>query len=181
MAWDIPADTFARMAETPHPPLTSSDAWLLAAITEVSPGGQSVSLTQFVDAADWLNRAIPTFDEVSFGVPRLVAAGLMAVDGLALRSTPKARRARGTVHPSTLGGVLYAMEDLVGAAHYGELQPPEDRSLGRWPSLTPDDLDRAVREHSAQVERWSRPVLAAARVGNAIGTHLVRVRDRLKR
>jgi hypothetical protein len=58
-----------------YPLLTRSDAWLLAALTERSHDGHSVNLRDLVHDADWLNRAIPTYDEISFGLPRLVAAG----------------------------------------------------------------------------------------------------------
>lgn len=48
-------------------PLTRSDAWLLAALTEGLRDGRPVNLRDFVNDADWLNRLIPTFDEMSFG------------------------------------------------------------------------------------------------------------------
>lgn len=41
-----------------HPPLTRSDAWLLAALTEGSHDGRPVNLRDFVNDADWLNRLI---------------------------------------------------------------------------------------------------------------------------
>jgi hypothetical protein len=44
-------------------PLTRTDAWLLAALTDASHDGRFVNLADFVDAYDWLMRAIPTFDK----------------------------------------------------------------------------------------------------------------------
>jgi hypothetical protein len=163
------------------PPLTSSDAWLLAALTEGPRRDRALTLREFVGAADWLNHSLPTFDEVSFGVPRLVAAGFTTVDGPAVQATAEARRLRSRVRAATLGGVLRAMEKAVGAAHDGGAQAPEDRSLGRWPALTEADLDRAIREHTARVERVSGPIILAAKVGNALGERLVRLRDRRRR
>ncbi len=163
---------------TDPPLLSTSDAWLLAALTEGRRRDRALSLREFVGAADWLNHLLPNFDDVSFGVPRLVAAGLMTVDGLRVQGTAEAWRLRGKVRAATLGGVLVAMEDLVGAAHFGEPVPHEDRSLGRWQALTEADFDRAIRDHSTEVERLARPILFAARLGNTIGKRLVRLRDR---
>jgi hypothetical protein len=150
-----------------HPLLTRSDAWLLAALTESSHGGRPVNFRDFVHDADWLNRAIPTFDEMSFGLHRLVAAGFLVVGhdpqyGLVLRATPKATHLRRSIKARTLGDVLNGVGQAVGAAPYPEPEPDEDRSLGRLPGLDPDDLDTAVREHGAWVERWSRPLIAVA-------------------
>ena len=58
------------------PPLTRSDAWLLAAITE---SGRPVDLGGLIHDADWVNRLIPTFDELSYGIPRLASHGYVVV------------------------------------------------------------------------------------------------------
>lgn len=94
-----------------HPLLTRSDAWLLAALAEGSHDGRPVSLRDFVHDADWLNRLIPTFDEMRFGLPRLVAAGFLivgydALEGLVFRATPMATKLRRSVKAKTLGDVL---------------------------------------------------------------------------
>jgi len=95
-------------------------------------------IRDLVADADWLNRSTLTFDEVSFGMRRLEAAGLVEVtrgpDGLRLRPTPKAHALRATVKANTLGGVLVDMSAAVGAAPYPE-QESEDRTLGRSPDL----------------------------------------------
>jgi len=150
-----------------HPPLTRSDAWLLAALTEGGHYRRGITLRELVHDADWLNRLIPVFDELSFGLPRLVAAGFLTVGndakrGLIFRATPKATRLRRTVKAKTLGGVLAGIGQAVGAAPYPEPEPAEDRSLGRLPGLDPGDLETAIREHGESVERWSRPFVAAA-------------------
>jgi hypothetical protein len=150
-----------------HPPLTRSDAWLLAALTEGSHDGRPVNLLHFVHDADWLNRSIPTFDEMSFGLPRLVAAGFLVVgydprEGLVFRATPKATKLRGSVKAKSLGIVLNGVGEAVGAASYPEPEPKEDRSLGRLPGLESDALDTAIREHGERIERWSRPFIAVA-------------------
>src|SRR3954452_970323 len=94
-----------------HPRLNRSDAWLLAALTQGSHDGRPVTLQRFVHDADWLNRQIPTFDEVSYGLPRLLAAGFLTVGhdvrkGIVFRSTSKATTLRSSLKPRTLGDVL---------------------------------------------------------------------------
>jgi hypothetical protein len=79
------------------PRLTDADGWLLAALTESS--GRLVPLFNLVHDYDWLNRAIPTFDDLSFGMPRLVAAGYAIVSEspsgeLLFGVTPEAMRLR---------------------------------------------------------------------------------------
>ena len=150
-----------------HPPLTRSDAWLLAALTEGSHDGRPVNLRDFVNDADWLDRSIPTFDEMSFGLPRLVAAGFLVVgsdprEGLVFRATPKATKLRRSVKAKSLGDVLNGVGEAVGAVPYPEPEPAEDRSFGRLPGLESDALERAIQEHGERIERWSKPLVAVA-------------------
>lgn len=153
-----------------HPRLTRSDAWLLAALTESSHDGRPVSLRDLVHDADWLNRLIPTFDEISFGLPRLAAAGFLVVESdakatLVFRATPKANSLRRSVRARTLGDVVAGVGQGVGALPYPEPEPAEDRSLGRLDGLDPGDLGTAIREHGEWVERMSEPWSA---VGQAL-------------
>ncbi len=124
----------ASEAESKVPALTRSDAWLLAALTEGSRGGHPVTLAKFVHDADWLNRAIPTFDEISFGFPRLVGHGLMTVDGLRLRATPRAIALRTSIRGGALGSVLNGVGDRVGARPYPDPEV-ENRSSRRFKSI----------------------------------------------
>jgi hypothetical protein len=134
-----------------HPSLTRSDAWLLAALTEGSHDGRAVSLRDLVHDADWLNRLIPSFDELSFGLPRLIAAGFLTVgsdgeNGPVLRATPKAIELRRSVKARSLGDVITGMEQAVGARSH-PVPEVEDRSLGRLPGFAPEDLEAAYTQH----------------------------------
>ncbi len=158
-----------------HPPLTRTDASLLAALVEGSHDGCRVDLRTLVHDVDWLNRAIPTFDEVSFGLQRLVAAGFLIVDSapetrLMLHPTPKAIHLRRSLKARSLGDVLTAMQRAVEAAPYPEPEV-EDRSRGRLPGLELQDFDAAVRDHGAWVERWSKPLVVAARAFSKWQSH----------
>jgi hypothetical protein len=159
-------DPTAEQAKT-HPRLNRADAWLLAALTEGSPDGRRMTLREFVNDADWLMRGIPTFDEMSFGLPRLIGAGFLTVGydvkaGIVFRATPKATALRKSVKAKTLGDVLTGVAEAVGADPYPDPEPPEDRSLGRLPGLEVEDLEVAIREHSELVERWAKPFVAVA-------------------
>jgi hypothetical protein len=150
-----------------HPALTESDAWLFAALTERPHPDRPVNLRDFVDNADWLNRAIPTFDEMSFGLPRLAAAGLLVVEqdaneGLVLRATTKAIKLRRLMKAKALGDDLQDIDEAIRAAAHPEPERVEDRSLGRLPGLGADDLDAAIREHGERIEELSKPYIAIA-------------------
>ena len=140
------------------PRLTQRDAELLAALTESS--GRRVRLHELVHDYDWLNRAIPTFDELSYGMQRLVAAGFASVRSgrdreLDFQATPDAVRLRKAVTGHPASGMSAAIDADAGSG---------DRSLGRLPGLTPEALHEAVRAHASWVGRRSRPFLALARV-----------------
>jgi hypothetical protein len=147
-----------------HPALTRSDGWLLAALTEVSHDGHAVSLRDLLDAADWLNRLIPTFDELSFGLPRLVAAGFLETEtdltgNLRFRALPKATRLRKSVEAKTLGDVITGVSDAVGAVPYDDPEPAEDRSLGRLAGLHLDAVEVALEANSESMDRGMRLLL----------------------
>ena len=129
-------------------PLTRSDVWILTAL--LSAGGP-VGLAGLIGAADYLDRAILTYDEVSFGVPRLSAAGLVEVSiaaggAIILVATVEAR----SLVPAGRGvrEVMTAMTGSLGARPYPEPEV-EDRSLGRLPGLEPADMKAALAEHGA--------------------------------
>lgn len=148
-----------------QPALTESDGWLLAALTESPHPDRPINLREFIDNADWLYRGIPTFDQVRFGLPRLVAAGLVVVEqeakeGLVLRATPKAIDLRRLMKPKTLGDDLTEIDEAIGAA--AQAEPMEDRSLGRLAGLGIDDLAAAVGEHGERIEQLSTPYIAIA-------------------
>jgi hypothetical protein len=170
----------ADAESTGRPALTRSDAWLLAALTEGSHDGRSVTLPNFIHDADWLNRAIPTFDEISFGFPRLVAHGLMTVDGLRFRAPPRAIALRKSVKAGTLGGVLMEMAENVGARPYPEPEV-EDRSLGRLPGLRPSDLDAAVRKHSETMEPWIRVIAGTIKAAELVSRPLMAAKRGVRR
>ena len=161
------------------PALTRSDAWLLAAIADGSIRRKPIPLASLVEHADWLNRAIPTFDEVSFGLPRLMAHGLVTIENGGYRATTKAVALRRSVKARTLGGVLLGMAAAVGARPYPEPES-EDRALRRLPGLKPDDLDEAVRSHHRSIDRWGRVLKGTIRAADLVARPLLAAKRRLR-
>lgn len=138
--------------------LTTGDAWLLAALTEAN--GREVSLRDVVHDYDWLNRAVPSFDAVSFGLPRIVAAGLGSVSGegrnLRLAATPLGL----SVRRSVVGHPIPAIAEAINASQ----EVPEDRSRGRLHGLTAEDLADAAKAHATWVRHWGTPFVVLASV-----------------
>jgi hypothetical protein len=88
------------------PPLTRTDAYIAAALSESD--GRRVDLQSLIHDFDWLNRAIPTFDQLSYGIPRLMANGYVDVyrnsrGGLRLRRRDRPGLCDGRSTPIHLG------------------------------------------------------------------------------
>jgi hypothetical protein len=155
---------------TQGPAFVRSDAWLLAAIASQRPWGSAQKLQEFVHDCDYLNRSIPTFDEVSFGLPRLAAAGYVTFEReaghvLRLVATPKTAELDSRIgvrlrpRPpenklSSLGDMLAAFGAELGCKPYPEREV-EDRSLGRMPDFEPLEWKKAVAAYDA----WFRDVM----------------------
>jgi hypothetical protein len=129
--------------------LNRVDAWLLAALTERWRWSRPPRLWEFVNDADWLYRGIPTYDEVSFSLPRLIAAGYAVAtrtDGgeLRLKATRQGFDVRSKVKARYLADVLSGMAVEVGAKPYPEPEQ-KDRSLGRLDGFDEHEWEAAVQ------------------------------------
>lgn len=155
-------------SKRPVPGLVWSDAWLLSAV--LFAGQSPITLSLFLATADRLNHAIPEFDEVSFGVPRLVAACLLevsvAADG-AVAFAPTRHSSelvgnadRGDIElmfeiANKLGCGYHEAQEfddselgrLADALRYSWAPELEDRSLGRLAGLKETDWRRAVDDY----------------------------------
>lgn len=155
-------------------PLTRTDAALLEAIA----GHRTVSLRALIEQFDFENRAIPTFDEVSYGLVRLIARGYIRATwsqkrGIRLFSTRAGedlRRAAGRYRRKTsrfkwprIGEYPSAISHLVGAPAWPQPEL-EDRSFGRLPKLSEVEWNAAVRSYERWFDQWSKPILAFGRV-----------------
>lgn len=157
------------MADALPPPLTRSDAGLVAALSESD--GRRVDLQRLIHDFDWLIRDIPTYDQLSYGMARLMANGYVDVyrngkGRLRFAATPATRALRRQVDADAhaLADVVVGMTRLLGAKSWPEPEPDEDRTLGRLPGLMPSDVEVAIDRHGRWVERWSKPLIALSRV-----------------
>lgn len=141
------------------PTFTESDARLLAALIDASSNGRPVNLRELVHDVDFMHRLVPSFDEVSFGLQRLVGAGYVKValgSDFVLHGTPKAVRMGRSVEGARL-------EDLLARSLKITPGDAEDRSLGRLDGLTGEEYEMAVAKHREWVEQLSQPFVEAAR------------------
>lgn len=139
-----------------EPNFVRADSWLLAAIVEGSadtPSGMSKKLQEFVHDCDWLNRSIPSFHEVSYGLQRLAAAGYVTFERepghvLRLKATSKALKVAASVHrpARTLGDVLTGFTGRLGCRPYPSPEV-EDRSLGPLAGFEQEEWDAAVKAY----------------------------------
>jgi hypothetical protein len=145
-------------------PFTWSDGWILAAL--ITSGGQA-SVTQLVAQAEYLNRSLPTYDELSFGLARLVAAHLVEVSagpagGLLLTPT---HQASGLVEPGPMITMMFELIKTLCARPYPENEV-EDRSQGRRPGLELAEVEAALSDSLAWRSKVPPAVFAAfERVG----------------
>lgn len=135
---EIDAERDAIVTESHSPRLNRTDAYLLVAVTEARRSGP-IRLGDLIGDYDYLDHSIPTFDEASFGLRRLEAAGYVAVGStggaITVQATPAARSLSATIVRNGPGGVLAGMAAAVGAKPHPAPET-EDRSLGRLEGLT---------------------------------------------
>jgi hypothetical protein len=142
--------------------LTRKDAQVLTAIPGKFLWSRGISLEHFINNFDFENREMPTFDEASYGLARLMANGLITAThsptrGIRLLATRKGvdlqkaaerfRRQTSRHRWARIGERPAALAHLVGAPEWPEAEV-EDRSVGRMPRLDEKTWAQAVNENS---------------------------------
>ena len=87
----------------PEPQWVWSDAWVLWSIAAGS--STSTSLRQLISAADYVNHAVPTYDEVAGALGRLLAAGCIERAGRGYRSSDSIGAVLASVRTPRSGGL----------------------------------------------------------------------------
>jgi hypothetical protein len=124
-------------------PTSSSDTWVLLAIL-YGDGEAGRTLREVIATADYLNHAVPTYEELAGGLARLLAAGL---------AVEHTGRYRASARISTL-------YDDLGASHW---------SL--WPLW--DELERVVQARvSAAPTSLPFPVISRATYEEAVQVYI---------
>jgi len=128
-----------------------SDAWLLQAIAVAASRDGSATLTEILGAADAVNHAMPTDEELHGGFSRLTAAGFVTeIDGrFGLTSHVPVPVADKMVAGSWNSG-RQAASELLNAEPWTPLVKGGDpRNAVVYPGLTPErilEADQAYRE-----------------------------------
>jgi len=148
------------------------DAALLGSIAGMWPF--STSLPKLVENVDFDMREVPTFDEASYGLARLIARDLISATysptkGIRLRATQAGRnlrRAAGRYRRETsksrwarIGEISIAIAHLEGAPSWPTPEV-EDRSVGRLPKLAKDTWDEYVAAYGRD---WEQDLARLAR------------------
>ena len=124
-----------------------SDAWLLQAIVLAARQGPA-SLGAVLAAADGVNHALPTDDELHGALYRLTAAGF--VEELNERFAPTARIPAATLTRIVTGGWRVgrtAASVFLGAEEWSAAKNVKDpRNAVRYPGLSRERLLRADKE-----------------------------------
>ena len=94
-------------------PFASSDGWLLHAILIAAKDGEA-TLEAIVAAADMINHAMLTFDELDGGLARLSRAGLVLVRGKSIRTTAAAAKIFATAGKFSIHKATEALRAQVG-------------------------------------------------------------------
>lgn len=106
--------------------------------------GGGVSLERLVETWDAVDRSLPSWNDLSFGLPRLVTHGLVevraAAAALRIGASPHARSlARGSWRDTPWDRLERSQAALAGVIGDGE-----DRALGRLAGLEEADLEAAI-------------------------------------
>jgi hypothetical protein len=137
-------------------PFVWSDAWLLTSITLAAPPDQEAPLKDVMAIGDAINLLVFDYDEISGGIARLQAAGLVTTSGKGVMATDKGRalvtQERRQVAFDTVNAVAREL-------HAADSRTPAPTPDATWtiPSITLQDVNAAYddyhREFSAEATR----------------------------
>jgi len=137
-----------------------SDAWLLEAIKFSEDGDKGSTLTDIIQAADYINHAIITNSEFATGTRKLKSIGLIIEEDKRLRTTEKFNEWWTEKYgQKSRISVLKAMEEIENYLNknFGTI---EKQSTVTTTEITDTDLDKATKEYlkmaSVTVEKLTK-------------------------
>lgn len=141
------------------PPLSRGDLFLLTMVLVSRADKDGVRLDELMGTWDEVDRLYPSLDDLSFGLPRLVAHGLVEVHGsgatLRIHPTLRARSAAHGTWRDTAWTILERLEETFADV----TADGEDRVLGRQPGIGRADVDAAITAYRVAFDRSARPLL----------------------
>jgi hypothetical protein len=150
-------------------PLAPYDAVLMAGVRS-RRFGRAQSLFDWLDTMAWDGDSVPSsFESVSYGLQRLVHAGLIRIE------RPRGRSAPLCIRPTETGrdllkrarhgrGARGGVAARIGSEFAASRSLVEDRSLGPLPDLTADEWNHAYRQWNRVFWARARPWLALSRL-----------------
>jgi hypothetical protein len=140
-------------------PFASSDAWLLHAILIAAKSGEG-ALEDIVAAADMINHAMLTFDEIDGGLARLSRAGLVLCQGKKVRVAADASKIYAGVAKLSIPKATETLRVRLGIPKGAAPFKPTPRDPNwRSGAFSPADLaaaEKAYRKTFAAARKKSR-------------------------
>ena len=130
----------------PIPNARWSDAWLFLAIHFATDSGPS-SLARVIAAADAIQHAILTWQEVDGGLFRLIEAGYVAVDGESISLTSQGRHVISLLKAGTVLETQDELAALLGAPAWSPQQIPA-REIHQREIINTEIYDAAVARYT---------------------------------
>jgi hypothetical protein len=128
-------------------PFQWSDAWLLHAVVLAAAEGDA-ALDAVIGAADMVNKAMLTFDELDGGIARLEAAGFLSIVAGRFRLSETGLDLQRRIAPMSVRRGAEAVRRTIGAPEPGPPFKPGVRDPG-WLSgaFTHDEMAKAERAY----------------------------------
>lgn len=133
------------------PTLTWSDVWLLRAVHAFHGRDEGPAIEDILAAADGINHAVMTYAELTGGVHRLEAAGLLARAGEVLTPTAEAERLFHKHRRLGAHRLPEALKKDLGVAPPSKGDDPHAMPAGLDPFISRDRFDAAVEAYR---RRW---------------------------
>jgi hypothetical protein len=132
----------------------STDGWIFLSVAYSAQHGMA-TLDDFYAAADHINCAIPTRDEIQGGINRLATGGLARIDGGTFGLTERGRRVfeqacQKTQYPRLQ---LEFVQNQLQVVRLGEVEPSQ------W-KLSAEDSDEALRRYDQRMKKALREIRA---------------------
>lgn len=152
-----------------HGNLRWTDAWLLLAIYQSSQRGPA-TLRNIIADADQMNHAVLNYEEVSSGLVRLDASGLIHVTDIAsdIVCSRKSAEIISTLIARTKNAIdlLKKLEIAIGAEPWVPAEPlPHPANTLLYAGLTHEIYDNAVSEYLDTMKEQVTPKSSGPKVG----------------
>jgi|SRR6185369_7278828 len=134
-------------------PYAWSDSWLLLSVL-LAASTEGATLDGIISVGDAINHAIFTFHEIDGGLARLLAGGLVRIDGKHVFPTDAATRIYQQVRRGSMLSQMEALGKKIGAPPASTAHDP-NRADPAWSAVTfsKGDLERAYASYSARSRR----------------------------